>query len=1291
MEPLPPGFNLNNFDSHWETLDEDAKARLVDQADSLEPYLGILPVIQGLKSFHFTVRTNAKKKLVAIHNIIQAQLSNLEDKKIHGAGLVASAMVSARICQQIRPEMPANEMGFFLKTLLALGDKGAYFAFKAIYLGNIPTEALIKLISSLDQAQRLLLTDPYLQASPGVRVKFGSLFKEILSTITLREKVVEFYAGLFDRKQNPDPFLHNIRFEFRNPDSILEQEMVSPFPAIKIMGLKALFMMRSKIPFHLLVKILENQEVKTVRQAVYCLVERSSMGVYPELFEPILTHFYQRDPEEAVHAFKALVVTGKIPVHDLFGMIRKTRPDVLPEILDEIASLSRISFFVIQDLAVNKGKYLVDNLDLNLACVLGMIQKRPERVLKTLLHYYKQSEDSSGWAMDKNVADFMEKIRNLLVKEKDHIEALFNSLKDRLSDRVEPPKNIFTALFHDPVKKKIQALKKNIPYGTIDLQGIFFKNESLSTRNFSASKLFFNQASFESCDLSNAFFIKACFNGTIFYNVSMDNTVFDTIFFDNAVFINVSAQGTIFKNCSFQGVSLVNCNFNRADLTGAVFINARVSKTAFDGTDLSCACFAHAKISNVSFVAAHMNLADFSGVEARFTRFPAYAHSFMMTQGINYNQRQYQLEFKDLPSLDTGLVSEINRLIFCEFIHYGEIKFLDQNKLSLLTAYDIFKPAQADLFSIIPLILHENFEFSGLRPVSGNTPCGVADYLPSQEAVTLCKKYGGLPKFKAQRNFNPQIQGLFTMGSVGSLAQTIDSDIDYWVCINEQTMGSQALELLRIKLGLIESLAREKFKTRVTFFLVDILKARNNDFGDSTLESSGTAQSRLLKEEFYRTMILVAGKLPLWAVLPTAISLNYYHMILDQVSKFAKSHRYMDLGDIHAIPVNEYFGASIWQMFKWLESPFKSVIKMALLEKYIHSYGKEPLLCNQYKNEWMNAGTHLKLAQNDSYIILLRNLIPYYQQRQDFPSANLVLTCFFMKLEISKQGDLDNTLFGLRNILVEKCLRTWQWDQNRLFEVGRFREWNYVRIHRLSTTIEQFMLTKYTRIKKHFDIMSRNGLMISNQDRSVLERKVDIVFLEKPFKIKKMLLVSRGDHLFSKVYLKHIPGGTWELIHRDSKTGLDHEEILTKAYAIEEISAWLILNSLYTKNLFVNLIPNPTRVSHEDIQKLFKAMYDFFFSDIERSVRFNELHKPRPAIISIFISINFYAARQQTPISDYTAIYMNSWGEMYVRSTRPDKIFSSMETAQNDLLSSLGISKFPEKTAFYFSKGMARS
>jgi adenylate cyclase class 1 len=1290
MTSLIQNFDYNDFESHWNRLDEASRAQLVAQAGMLSPLLGILPVLEGIRSTHFNTRSRAKKSLESLVKKIQRQLKNTDDPKESLAGLQDSAMVSAKLYQQITTDIPFNDMNFFLNILLGLGDSGAYFAFKAVYQAHISLDSLDKVIQTLGQTERLLFVDQYLQTSPADRLKFGKLFKRIIKTITDRQAVVEFYAGLFDRKRDADPFLNNISFDLRNPETIVQKEIASVSPAVKIMGLKALSMIETKIPVKLLVEIIEDEPVKKVRQVVYKIIEESSMGLYHELFDPVLKHFYRQGRHEAIHAFKALIVTGKLPVHDLFTLVRNTYPEIMPLVHIEIASLSRISFFVIQDIALNKKRYQRENFDINLACILGMIRKRPERVVKILNRY----ADQSGQGTPKDIIGFVTKTKKLLQREKEHIQEPFETFVAQFERKPAKPKRPFASIIKDPTQKKVEALKKNIPGKPMDFNGHHFHAENLSGRRFSASTLFFNHAAFENTDLSNSYFTKASFKKTFFYSVNMDGCTFDTINFDNAVFINVSAEKAVFRNCSFQGARLFNCNFNLAQFTDAIFLDAVLSKISFGNTKLSCAAFAHSRISGVSFATAQIDLADFSWVRARFCRFPPHVQSIIRARKIDYNARHYQLDFEDLPLVDHTIVSEINMLIFCEFIHYGETKFLNQNKLSLLTAFDIFKPSQADFFQIVPLLIHENCQFPEMGVIHSKTPCGIVDYLPASHAVETFNRYTGKNTFTAQRSQDPLIEGLFTMGSVGSLAQTFESDIDYWVCINEELIDSAGLERLKIKLDIIEAMAWNNFKTRVTFFIVDILKAKHNDFGGSTQESSGSAQSRLLKEEFYRTMIHVAGKLPLWAVLPTTISLNYYNMILERIASFSKHLRYIDLGDIHAIPVNEYFGASIWQMFKWLKSPFKSVIKMALLEKYIHAYGKEPLLCNQYKNEWMNSSSHLKLAQNDSYIILLKHLIDYYQQTNDTPSINLVLTCFFLKLEISKQGEIDNTVFGLRKILLEKCLENWGWDKNRVFEIGKFRLWPYANIQKLSITIEQYMQTKFTQVKRQFETQSRGGLMISTEDRRVLERKVDIILLEKPHKIKRILLVSRDDRHFERFHLKYLPlpgtPGRWELYHKNSKIRQDHEESLTRANSIEEIGAWLVNNSLYGVHSIVNLVPNPTLVSHEDIEKLFKAMYDFFNPYIQKPVRFNELRREKPKMVCLFISINFYAAKLQTSITDYSAVYINSWGEMYLRSSWPGITFPSMETAKEHLLNTLAVKRFPMKTVFYFAKGMAR-
>lgn len=1290
MEATNPGFNLNTFESHWDALDDESKTHLIVQAGSLDPSLGILPVLEGLTSFQFNVRSLARKSLDELSGAIQELLNHPDDSKKFMEGQRSAVRVSARIYQQIRSEISFSEMNLFLNNLLVLGDKGAFFAFKALYQGRVTMDVMNKVIQDAQEADRLAFVDQYLQTTPAIRLGFAPLFKKILTTIKKREPVIDFYASLFDRKRDADPFLNNIAPSLRDPEKIIEMEIQSQSPANRIRGLKALSMLKARIPSKLILEVMADEEVKKVRLAVYSLIENSSMGLYPELFKPLFRLFSNCDTDEAVNIFKALVVTGKIPLHELMGLVRKTNPNILPNIHIEISSLSRISFFVIQDIALNKKKYLGENFDINLACIFGMIKKRPERVVRILKSH--DAMDKTGLKMD--AAGFVKKTTQLLIKEKQSIEEQF-SLMARKVKQVQPEKTkkFFQSVIKDPAQKKMEALKTNASNQSIDFSASHIRDENFSGLRLSASPVFFVETIFQNTDFSQAQVEKACFKKAVFYNVNMDGAIFDSIGFDNAVFINVDARKAVFKNCSFQGAAFFNCNFNQANLSNGIFIDAIISKTSFGHTNLTCASFSYARISGVSFATAYLNMGDFSGVKARFSRFPSYTRSVIRTQGIDYNFRDFQLSFNDMPDIDKSVVSEINMLIFCEFIHYGESKFLNQNKLSLLTAYDIFKPAQADFFQLLPLLIHENIGFSDMPPVAADTPCGIADYLPSWETMNVGEKYMGRKKVKQRRAFSPYIQGVFSMGSVGSLAQTEESDIDYWICINEQIMDREGLALLRKKLDALEKTAWDKFKIRVTFFVVDILKARNNDFGGSSQESSGTAQSRLLKEEFYRTMIHVAGKLPLWAVLPTTISVNYYNLILDRISKMTKSHRYIDLGDIHAIPANEYFGASIWQMFKWLKSPFKSVIKMALLEKYIQAYGTETLLCNQYKNEWMNSGTHLKAAQNDSYIILLNNLIAFYLKSVDEKSVNLLLTCFFLKLGISKQAEIDQTVFGLRKILLDQSLSEWGWTTQMVFEIGRFKIWPYSAIHRLSITIERYMVSKYTQLKSRFNTQSGGGLMISNQDRIVLERKVDVVFQDKPHKIKKLLLVSRGDRHFSRLLLKYLPRagapGRWELMHKIPRHQQQTEETIITADTIEKIGAWLINNSLYTDSTFLGLVPNPTSVSHEDIEKLYRSMYEFLIPEMKKTIHFTALRK-EPVITRLFVSINFYAGRHQTQITDYTAVYLNSWGEMYLRGSRPGINMANQEELEELLLVGLSLKSFPEHTGFYTSRGMQR-
>nr|WP_320016733.1 class I adenylate cyclase [uncultured Desulfobacter sp.] len=1274
-------FDYNLFESHWEKLSRQEKILIVKNAGKLDPEIAILPVLAGLTSYHASVRSHAQKSLEAIQAKVGELLADTLDKKQYVRGMKKSVSLCARISAGIQPGMAFDELSFFLKTLLGINGKGAYFAFKALRQGLVGIDDMEELIFTVPDPERLAFVDEYIQTSPGIRLKFGFMFKRILESIQQRDCVVEFFAGLFDRQRDVDPFLNNIDSDLRDPEQIISNEIWSKFPKTRVIGLKALAMMVTKIPADLLIDILVSEEIEENRIAIYKIIEESSVGTYKELAYPILRLFYQRSKKEALHAFKALVVSGKFAPHTLLRMVRNRYPSLVPLIHSEISNLSKFSFFMIQDIALNQDEYLNSNFEANLACILGMIKKRPERIVKIFVKYANDYEAAERTA----VKSFVKKTKQILAQEKKSIQEEFHHVVQLVHEKTT---NVTSAL-STLTQNRIEELKNNKTSTSAYFENQVITSLDLSSYDFSLTSFFLNKCIIAKSDFSKTSFFKTFFKKAVFHNVDMRQARFKEVNFDHAVFINVNAAAAVFTNCSFQHVAIYNCDFSHACLKDAPLIGATISKASFNQADFSGACLSYSTISAVSFVNAIIDQTDFSGVNARFCQFPPKGSVHYRSDALNFNARKYQLSIEDLPSMEESILAEINMQVFCEFIHYGEEKFLKQNQRSMLTAFDLFNKDQTDFFQLIPYLLHENIVLPGMKAIDPQTPCGIWNYMPSPETREILSKYIDRKEKTLAKCRDYKIESLFTIGSVGSIAQESNSDIDYWVCINENNLSSQDIGLLKKKLEILEKMAMDQFYTQVTFFIVDVDRVKNNDFGGTTDESSGTAQSNLLKEEFYRTMLHVAGKIALWSVVPSAICENYYSGISNSVIVVSETSKYIDLGDVNAISPGEYLGASLWQMFKSLKSPYKSVIKMALLEKYIYDYGGKKLLCNQYKDEWMNSGVQLKLARNDSYFILLEHLRDYFETIDDPHSVALLLRCFFLKLGISEQTQIDDTIFGLRKILLEHCIHQWDFTKDDIFKMGRFNDWKYSQVASLSNTIKAYMIKTYKKIIDHLSGQAHSRSSLSPEDRTVLGRKVFIEFVRQPDRIEKMLLLPRDDRYYQHLYLQHIKDGNntgmWQLLNKD-KNGHQHlEDLLIQAETIEAIGAWLIYNRIYCENRVINLVPNPTCVTFNAIRNLYRAMYDFFSPLFENPVGFDQLLMAGK-VVGLFVSTNFYAPAQQEKITDYSIVYLNSWGEMFHESVCSPQGFSTIEEMKKDVLRRMKLKKMPLNTIFYSSE-----
>ncbi len=1271
--------NIDNFEALWNEISEKQKVTFLESSILLGPNHAIAPVLKGLDSHQFAVRTQARKTFKIIQSKLHSMLGDPSDQEQYLNGMKASAEVCSYIFPRFTFGISLEEQRNYFKIMLMLEGNGAHFALKTVYMNLVKISVVEKTVLNMPEVYRLRFIGEYMRATPGIRLKFGEPFRRMIKSIKDRKAVVKFYAGLFDTNQDADPILYNIAPELRDPRQIISQYVQSKSPVIINRGLKALAMTTPKISIDLMLGILRKEKDPVVRKTLYKIIENSTLGSYPEMFYPIMELLEKSDVQESVYAFKAMIVSGKLPLYELLDLIKEKHPTLMGHIYKEIAKLSKISFFFIQDIALNRELYLKSHMEINLAAAFGMIKKRPERVVTIIKHHIDKSEIQ----IQKGLSQFVKKADQLLNKEKLSIVKKFKRIAQKIEKKPEKQDGLFDAIFSSLPKKKINMLMKAQQNGPINFQGAPINDIDLSSISYTRAALYFNHSTISNCTFSKTTFLNACFKKSILYKINMQNATFDSVNFSGAIFINVNAEGAVFKNCNFQNISAFNCKFNHAQMQGASLISTTVSNCTFLGTDLSGASFAYSDISVVSFIDSVLNQADFTAIRARFCRFPSHARAALSYDNIDLNARKYQLEPEDIPELDDRLLSQTDMLILGEFIHYGEMKFFRQNKRSQLTALDIFNPRQSDLFQMIPYLLHKNVMLKGIKQkLHPDTPYGVHDYYPDSETLGIISKYSIGKRPVGSKGI--AIEGVFTIGSIGSVAQTDDSDIDYWICIREDRLSANKIKLLEKKLQILERYAQQEFRIQVTFFIVDVNRAKNNDFGSSSFESSGSAQSLLLKEEFYRTMIHVAGKIPLWAVLPTAICKEYYERIFKLISSFPNLSRYIDLGDINAIPPGEFFGATIWQLFKSLKSPFKSIIKMASLEKSINESGKKPLLCNLVKDEWMNSGLNLRLAQNDAYYILLKHLLSYYNDAGDKNSVLLLLTCFYLKLGISKETEIENTIFGLRKSLLEKCIEEWNFSKENMFAAGKFKTWPYQKVATLSATLESYMINKYKIVNKAFDKADKKGVQISPEDRTVLGRKVFSELSKQSGKIQKVLLVSASHTFFYGLHLKNIQGsGKWELLSKRTK-GQGTQDRMIEAETIEEISAWLILNQIYDPSGIINLIPNPTPVNADDLKKLFTTMHKFFSPVLKIPISFQQL-LDKEIISHLFVSINFYAPKQQKNITDCTAIYFSSWGKMFSKSFPLTQSLSNRIEVMAHVLKKLSIHTQPESTVCYLN------
>lgn len=257
-------------------------------------------------------------------------------------------------------------------------------------------------------------------------------------------------------------------------------------------------------------------------------------------------------------------------------------------------------------------------------------------------------------------------------------------------------------------------------------------------------------------------------------------------------------------------------------------------------------------------------------------------------------------------------------------------RFLQVNAARIARTKAALSGRQQIILELLPLLFHVNHP---ILPgyVSPQTPVGVADYEPSKIDIQKAQRLARSFTYHRQPSLQPKITGLFLMGSSGTIAQSGKSDLDIWLC-HQNNLNANDTLLLRQKCDDISRWAMTR-RLEVHFFLMEGEKFRKGERETLTTEDCGSSQHYLLLDEFYRTGLLIAGKIPIWWLVPPEEDGNYdYYSKTLREKRFIKKDDSIDFGGVGNIPAGEFIGAGVWQLYKAIDSPYKSVLKILLTE-----------------------------------------------------------------------------------------------------------------------------------------------------------------------------------------------------------------------------------------------------------------------------------------------------------------------------------------------------------------------
>ena len=606
---------------------------------------------------------------------------------------------------------------------------------------------------------------------------------------------------------------------------------------------------------------------------------------------------------------------------------------------------------------------------------------------------------------------------------------------------------------------------------------------------------------------------------------------------------------------------------------------------------------------------------------------------------------------------------------------YGHIdtirnRFVALNTARLERVKAALRPRQRDVVELLPLLFHFHHPLMpGYREPC--PPAGIYNYQPGEATLAAAQRLLGNLGSKSRPARRLDIEAMFLMGSAGSIAFSHRSDLDVWLCLRAG-LDESAHEALREKAAAVERWAAE-LGLEIHFFVMETARFRAGQSEGVSRENSGSTQHFLLLDEFYRTGVWLAGAHPLWWFVPPEHEEDYddYAPRLVATGNLTRREA-IDLGGLGRIPAGEFFGAALWQLYKGLSAPYKSLLKITLLEAYAKEFPNTRLLATEFKQRLYDGETDPDAL--DPYRLLLQRLEAYARDQQANDLLELVRRSFYIKVD-PRLTDPEAGPQDWRRDLMARLVADWGWDEATLERLDRRREWKYPQVREERRALVERLSHTYLFLSQ-FARRHSEETAVSAADLDLLGRKLYVAFERKPGKIESVNPGIAPDLSETQVSLfrsEHQGQVRWHLFAgKVEPRDVADTAPLRSAPHVMELLVWGYLNGIIDQGTLVILHAPGSQLNNLEVKAILDHLHKLLPREYLQRDHDAALRQPPKVVRSaLFINIGIlprslrsgldkqlvsgkadifrFGSRKENLAVAFDHLVVTSWGEVYVR------------------------------------------